>query len=475
MLAGALVFAICLSGLGVQLYISTRNTMLGGVDQELYAKGKFLNDNFEKIQKFGGAGLAPPIAFPEAFQDPGLIDPATKRLMQDTTVLNRPRIFGLDKKPLLVKIDEPFDLAGLEAAILGRQTMSTVVINQRQIRVLSTPLKLNGKLALVGQVTSDLSQTEAALRTLRNTMFWFTPLVVLASLVGGLTLTSIALRPVKRIADAAEQIEASSLDRRLPVASHDEFGKLSKTFNSLLERLQVAFNRQSKSLELQQRFTADASHELKTPLTALKTRIGLARHLTDIDQVQIQLGIMDDIADRMKGLILGLLTLARAEEGKLKLELEQKRASALIEAAIKIGVPSASASPKVSLTEDPVLLLDAALIAQALANVIQNGVRYSKPGEPVVIKGQRLGENFVFEIRDSGAGIAAADQPHIFDRFYRSDLHRSREAGGTGLGLAIVKAIVDAHHGEIRVDSTLGVGTTFLITIPLDVSSLSES
>jgi signal transduction histidine kinase len=448
--------------------------MLSGVDAELYAKGKFLNDNFEKIESFGKAGLAPPMAFPEGFQEPGLIDPATKRLMQDTTVLNRPRIFRLDKTPLLVQFDEPFDTVGLENGLKGTKSMSTVEISGRRIRVLSVPLNVNRKLALVGQVTSDLSQTEAALQTLRNTMLWFTPLVVLASLAGGLTLTSIALRPVKIIADAAERIEATSLDRRLPVESNDEFGKLSKTFNSLLERLQLAFDRQSKSLELQQRFTADASHELKTPLTALKTRIGLARHLDDIDQVQTQLGIMDDIADRMKGLILGLLTLARAEEGKLKLELEQKRARALIDSAIKIGVPSGATLPVVKLAEDPVLLLDAGLIAQALANVIQNGVRYSKPGEPIVIKGQRLGESFVFEIRDSGAGIAAADQPHIFDRFYRSDLHRSREAGGTGLGLAIVKAIIDAHHGDIRVDSTLGVGTTFLITIPLDVSLSSE-
>lgn len=232
--------------------------MLSGIDAELYTKGKFLSGNLEKIQSLGGAGFAPSMAFPDSTQDPGLIDPATKRLMQDMTVLNRPKVFGLDEKQILVQFDEPFDVAGLKAGIRWILSISTVKIKGKQIRVLSTPIKVKGKVALVGQVTADLSQTEVALQMLQNTILLFTPLVVLASLLGGVTLTSIALSPVRKIADAAEQIEAPSLDRRLPVESHDEFGKLSRTFNSLLERLQIAFNRQSKSLELQQRFTGSS-------------------------------------------------------------------------------------------------------------------------------------------------------------------------------------------------------------------------
>jgi two-component system, OmpR family, sensor kinase len=481
-LAGTLLFAAFLAGLGIQLYHSTQQTMLAAVDRELQVKGKFLTENFEKIRQVrpevSMTDLEIPPGLPNlGLPNPGLIDPATKRLMQDNTILNRPRIFDENQKPLLIGFDEPFDRSALKLALRGRSMMTTVSVDGKNVRVLSIPIHTKNQSIIAGQVTSDLSQVESALGTLKKTMLWFIPIAAIASMIGGVSLAAIALRPVARIANVAEQIEASSLELRLPVEPNDEFGKLGRTFNNLFGRLQVAFDLQSKSLELQKRFTADASHELKTPLTALKARIGIARKINDIDQVQTQLAMMDDIADRMNGLIFGLLTLARAEDGKLKLELEQERASRLLEAAIKIAVPGysgivSSEIMHVSLTDDPVLLLDPPLMAQALANVIQNGVRYSPSDRPLVVRGRTESNAFVICIEDYGAGIAPDDLPHIFDRFYRSDLHRSREGGGTGLGLAITRAIVEAHQGQISAESILGSGSSFTLRFPLDVSEM---
>jgi signal transduction histidine kinase len=460
--------------LGFQLYRSTEQTMMKQVDQDLLARGVFLENNFSKIL---GAGQLEALPLrPPFIKDSSLIDPVTRRVMEDSTVLNRPRIFDLQGKPLLVPFDVPFDARSIKPSTLGQRIFSTNELDSQKLRVYSVPI-LDGKKTIgIAQISTSLEQWDRSLEALRNTLFFFSPLVLLASVIGGLSLTHFALRPIQKIANAAESIEGTNLSARLPSGGKDEFGKLSRTFNALLERLEQAFNTQTKSLDLQKRFTADASHELKTPLTALKTRIGLAKELDDPEQVKKQLVIMDEISDRMKGLILGLLTVARADDGKLKLELDQVRISALIDRAIRVASSSGGIAqpPLVTVANDSLILCDSALMTQALANVIQNAMRYMPADQPVRIEGVTEDGHVTFRVIDQGPGIAAEDIPFVFDRFYRSDLHRSREAGGVGLGLAITKAIVESHHGSVDVASRFGHGCTFTLTIPLDVTESKQ-
>lgn len=294
------------------------------------------------------------------------------------------------------------------------------------------------------------------------------PLILAASVVIGYFLVGRTLTPLDVIVDDMEAItDGRSLHRRLAeLRATDELGRLTATVNAMLARLEGSF------LSLR-RFTADASHELKTPLTVLRS--GIERALTHPKTSPDVMEVLEETlveVNRMAELVDALLTLARADEGRAPLHLEpvdlRDLMEELAETAGILGehanVNVTVATPQHSLVVD----VDKSRIRQLLMNLLTNAIKYTPAGGRVAISCAAEDGQVVFAVRDTGVGIAPGDLPHIFDRFWRADAARSRtgERPGVGLGLAISKWIAEAHGGTIVAHSRPGRGTTFTVTIP---------
>jgi len=223
-------------------------------------------------------------------------------------------------------------------------------------------------------------------------------------------------------------------------------------------------------------FVANVSHELKTPITSIKgfietLRDGAIRKPGDAEKF---LEIVAKQADRMDSIIEDLLLLSRVERDVREemVVLENAPVRAVILEAVQVCEPKAHDKDiriAVNCPEGITARINAALLEQAIINLVDNAVKYSEPGCPVSIDAEELSNEVVVRVADKGCGIEAEHLPRIFERFYRVDKARSRKLGGTGLGLSIVKHIVQAHGGTITVESTLGAGSTFSIHLPKGV------
>lgn len=299
-----------------------------------------------------------------------------------------------------------------------------------------------------------------------------TGLVVLAvGLVGGWLLSARILRPVAAIAVTASAISETNLSQRIDATSVDrELADLATVLNSTFSRLEAAFARQT-------RFTADASHELRTPLTILRTHVelALARPRTE-EQYRDTLDRCMQATRRMTSIVEALLTLARADAGRLELESEPVDLAALTEECLELLEPLAQ-SRSITLKADlqPALVPgDGSRLAQVVTNLLGNAVQYNRPGGEVRVSLRLHAGWVVLAVADTGVGIPPEAQPHVFERFYRVDPARARGTGGTGLGLAICKSIVEAHQGAIEFESRPGIGTTFRVRLPAALVSASH-
>ena len=224
---------------------------------------------------------------------------------------------------------------------------------------------------------------------------------------------------------------------------------------------------------VRQDFVANVSHEFKTPLTAIQgfaeTLLGGA--LEDPKNNRRFLEIMRDHANRLARLTDDLLKLARIEAGKLELEFSPVGVIEFIERCAETALMKAS---RKQITLDieippglPPVRGDASLLRDVLQNLVDNAIQYTPPGGRICVSARVNSNEMVIEVLDTGIGIPLVDQERIFERFYRVDAARSREAGGTGLGLSIAKHIIDAHDGRLWVESTVGEGSRFSFSIPL--------
>ena len=308
------------------------------------------------------------------------------------------------------------------------------------------------------------------------------PLCLLLSSVGGYWLASRAMRPVQTITRTAQEISETDLHRRLNLKRRDELGQLGATFDSMLARLEAAFERQRQ-------FTADASHELRTPLTIVDLEATRAlTHKLTAQQYQQAITIMQQENRHMTHLVNDLLMLARADSGQAKFQREVIDLSDVVVDTVERLAPLAQQTGitiRVHPLPELTILGDRMYLMQLLTNLVENALTYSSGiGTHVdidLVCQYKQGQAWAnLRIADNGPGIAQEHLPHLFERFYRVDRSRthnqilpsetcsaSSRPPGNGLGLSIARWIVRAHDGDICVQSAAGLGATFEIWLPV--------
>jgi heavy metal sensor kinase len=332
------------------------------------------------------------------------------------------------------------------------------------VRVLSVPVGKPVRFILqVGKFEADLPRLRALLMT---TLAIGLVLGLPGAALGGWWLAGRALAPVRAMTESANRIEAENLAERLPQPPQDdELGKLACTFNQLLDRLQEAFQRE-------RRFTADISHDLRTPLALVKGSIGVALNRPrSAAELQDTLTEIDGQIDRISGLLNATLALSRADTGQLGALFAPLNLSELLTDLAETTASYTEEKRGQTLTSEiaPALWVrgDRDHLTRLFLNLLDNAVEYTPPGGAIRLSAALDGEHVQATVEDSGIGIAPEDLPHVFDRFYRVDKSRTTANGDhAGLGLSIAQAVARAHGGEVSVESESGQGSKFIVRLP---------
>lgn len=297
------------------------------------------------------------------------------------------------------------------------------------------------------------------------------PIALIGAGFAGHRVAGKALNPLSAMAKLTEQITASRLSSRIPVENpNDEFGHMARVLNGLLERLEESFQKL-------QRFTSDVSHELRTPLASIRSvgEVGLQRSQSSEEYRDIIGSMLEEVA-RVTSIIDTLLTIAQADSGVFKLNRTVFPLMDVVEESVGVvGVLAEEKKQTIRVEGDRTLSVsaDRGFLRMAIINLLDNAVKYSPPGGPIDVevkslKREALGAPYAkLLIKDQGPGIPASEANRIFDRFYRLDEGRTRDAGGAGLGLAIVKWSVEAHGGQIFLEGSAERGASFAIQLPL--------
>ncbi|MGE4055305.1 MAG: ATP-binding protein [Vicinamibacterales bacterium] len=353
------------------------------------------------------------------------------------------------------------DLTNALGGVIGLATIEAP--DGTRIRIFTMPVREQGAIVGAVQVGYTLSEVEAILEQLQL-LGVFGLLIALAIAVGGgHFLAGQALTPVDSITRTAQRLSASDLSLRLNLQlPNDELGRLARAFDSMIERLEQAFQQQ-------RRFTADASHELRTPLAVVRSQIEAALdHPRDAAYDSMVLQSVRQEVERVERIVESLLFLARADAGQLPemvpLDLEELIAEATERSAQRFAEQGIQFT--VRLDETETVLGAPTLVSLVLSNLLDNAASHTPAGGAVRLALRRAPDGVTVEVSDTGTGISEENVPRIFERFYRPDASRSRMAGGSGLGLAICAWVAQVHEGQLTVQSRLGLGTTFELRLP---------
>jgi heavy metal sensor kinase len=333
------------------------------------------------------------------------------------------------------------------------------------LRVHTRPVLANNRVVGFLQVANEREEVEETLQVVRRSLIFGIPLVLLISGLISLLTARQALRPLTRMTQSAAAISAQDLSARLPVPrAKDEVQALAFTFNATLDRLAAAFARQ-------RRFTADASHELRTPVTAILGQAELAlSHPRDPNAYQATLSRIQQEAERMQRLIGRMLTLARVETGRQPLTVAPTDVARLVHTLVDTVQPQAEAKEltlKVNLPETLIIATDADSLTQILLNLLENAITYTDEGE-IELALTTTADQLCLTVSDTGPGIPPDHLPYIFQPFYRVDPSRSQGRGSVGLGLALTHELTNLLGGHLEVSSKPPAGTTFTLTLPLE-------
>ena len=308
----------------------------------------------------------------------------------------------------------------------------------------------------------DMAEIEAGMTELQRAFMIGLPIVMLCVAAGGWLLAGRALRPVRVLTQAVEGVHAHGLDQRLDLAGHDsEFRRLVEVFNAMLARLETSFHQSN-------RFTADAAHELRSPLAILQGELEQAlQHSPDDSAEQRRIVPLLDEVQHLKAIVEKLLLLAQADAGKLPLDLQPVNVSEMLHEVIADAEILANGLRiEHDIAPDCIVRADAILLHQLLQNLSANALRYNQAGGFVLFTLTQDEKSLRITVANSGPGIPEADRKKIFQRFHRADASRNR-AEGVGLGLAIAREIARAHGGELELLDSPSDETCFGLTLPL--------
>ncbi len=372
-------------------------------------------------------------------------------------------------------------------ALQGQYTSQTKSDASRSVPAMyvALPVLVDNRLVGVVYLSQPLRDVTAVLHDLRTRWLFSTAVALAFSGVVGLLLSGAIVRPLRRLTAAAGAVAHGRLDQQVPVHSRDELGRLSQAFNDMTARLQAA-------RQMQTDFVANVSHELRTPLTAVKGLVETLRQGA-VDDPQVRdrfLETMESETDRLIRLVKDLLLLSHADSAALNLDCEQLDLVQLTQATAGRMAAQAEARGLALQVEAgpncPPAWADPDRIEQVLVNLLDNALKYSRPGSTVSIRisagpealaagpdlvgahgrAPRPDQTVQVQVQDEGIGIPAEHLERIGQRFYRADKARSRSEGGSGLGLAIARALVEAHGGRLWLESREGQGTLATFTLP---------
>lgn len=345
--------------------------------------------------------------------------------------------------------------------------------HSQKIVLYSLPYKLPSGNQYLIEAGAPRSRVEQLLRTLLTILLTLTPLVLLGAAIGGYLMMSQPLKPVVSLTLKAERIGIGEPGERLPVIrTGDELERLSLSLNRMISRLEDA-------LAHNRRFSADVSHELRTPLTILRGELEHVIQMRDAGpEVVESVGSAFEEIERLAQIVESLLTISHLDTGGAGIEFNRFDLQEMVKTTaeqMKLLADEKQITMS-SDTSDPVYSLgDESRIKQVLVNLLDNAIKYSRPGGHVITSVRAEDNAAVLTVRDDGAGIPADALPHVFERFYRAEKARPRGTAGAGLGLSIVQAICRAHGGMVSVESIEGKGTTVEVRLPGAVSTSPQA
>jgi len=371
-------------------------------------------------------------------------------------------------------LEIPLSNSALEAAAGGQRVFETIRgENRPPMRVMTTPVIDDGRVVNVVRVAMSLENMQETKRRFLVIVAGLLPVMLLLSGGGGWLLAGRVLRPIDTMTRSANKISAEHLNQRLTVSGNgDELDRLARTINAMLDRI-------DDSVQEMRRFSTDASHELQTPLTILKgeMEVALLKPRSPATYQQVLHSSLEEI-ERINRLVEGLLLLARADVGLLKLDLEPVDMAQLCLRLCNQLQPLAREN-NIALSHGtlaPVLVDgDELQLQRMITNLIDNGIKYTPAGGHVTVSVDKEDGRALIRVQDSGAGVPTEDVREIFNRFYRTAQARRQNSRGSGLGLSIVRSIALAHHGNITVENAADGGSIFFVSIPCIASGESIS
>ena len=477
-----LVSAVLILIFGVTLYTALHAMIVSSFDTTLQmraqqvAEGVSINHN--KVSVSDIVRELPELNATAALLDPSNVNKESissrQRLEEESASYSNKniivRVFDTKGK-LLYYLPESRNISAPSTSISqplqGRPWYGTVInTHGYPIRLYSTMLVDHKTIFGVVQVGQSLATVNDKMQEIVLLLLLFTLLALLFSSYGSYWLAGRAFRPLHRLTHVVHEIGAKDLHQRVPIPhANDEVQELALIFNQMIGRLERAFNQQ-------RRFVADASHELRTPVSVIRsiTDVALSQPSSS-EEDELVLKEINAESERLGKLINDLLVLARADEGRVQLDHDTVQLD-LLASDVVDSMEALAAERGITLIvgelQPATVLGDAARLIQVIMSLVDNALTYTNTGGTVTLSVKATLTHALLVVRDTGIGIAPADQAYIFERFYRTDPARSRAAGGSGLGLSIVAWVVRVHNGEVSVESRPGQGSTFTVMLPLE-------
>jgi signal transduction histidine kinase len=452
-LAIALVTALAVGASFLALYSGTGARLRSQIDTQLRTQAA------EWHQSTAGADLSTPAGLERAarrfiaaqrYHAESLL--AAIQVNGGQTISNDSELIGREED----RERSPGATGGLFAARFG---LSTATVSEAgRMRVLVQPIVAGERQVGTLRLANPLTPVAQAQSSLRRTFVIVGALSLVLAALAGVALAALIAAPLRRITAVAAAASAGDLSTRAgPVAPRGEVRVLAAAFDDMLERLERTFRRQRE-------FVSDASHELRTPLAVLRAQVELLDRATDERDRHEATATLLRRLDELDRLVGDMLTLASVESGEL-IECRAIDLTGFFE-DIRRDLPLFGERDFRLEAVAGTLEADPDRLTQVLRNLVRNAVAHTSPGDRVLLSACAHDSHLEITVSDTGPGIPAADLEHIFERFHRLDQSRSRDSGGAGLGLAIARAIVEAHGGQIRAESSPGHGATFRVELP---------